>query len=56
LAVLGTDGQWHVATATVRDEATYRVAADVAMGATNPGAETGLNSEPSPEEKPCRPE
>ena len=30
-ATLGKDGQWHVATAAVRDEASYRVAVDVAM-------------------------
>jgi hypothetical protein len=32
-AVLDTHGQWHAATATTRDEATYRVAVDVAMAA-----------------------
>jgi len=37
-AVLDERGQWHVATATTRDEATYRVAVDVAMAALAPTA------------------
>ncbi len=38
-AVLDAHGQWHVATATVRDEATYRVAVDMAMAAVAPPTE-----------------